>query len=205
METELDEAMRILMLGNSFIFTNDLPSLLADLTGAEVVSHTRGGARLAEQMNPKTKMGARTIKALETESWDFVILQEMSNAPATTREKFLQSASALCDKIRENGATPLFYATWAYKKDSDKMKSMAFSYEEMYRLMYDAYHEAAKENHALIADVGKAFYEESEKRNLYAEDGCHPNLEGSKLAAKVIAEVIKEATKDAITEDIEKR
>ena len=35
--------MRILMLGNSFIFTNDLPKVLADLTGEEVVQHTRGG------------------------------------------------------------------------------------------------------------------------------------------------------------------
>ena len=28
--------MRILMLGNSFTFTNDMPQMLADLTGAEV-------------------------------------------------------------------------------------------------------------------------------------------------------------------------
>ena len=27
--------MRILMLGNSYIFTNDLPSILAEITGAE--------------------------------------------------------------------------------------------------------------------------------------------------------------------------
>ena len=31
--------MRILMLGNSFIFTNNMPQMLADLTGAEVVHH----------------------------------------------------------------------------------------------------------------------------------------------------------------------
>ena len=47
--------MRILMLGNSFTFANDMPAMLAELTGAEVVHHTRGGARLAEQLNPKTK------------------------------------------------------------------------------------------------------------------------------------------------------
>ena len=56
--------MRILMLGNSFTFTNDLPHILAELTGAEVVHHTRGGARLSEQLNPKTKLGALTLSAL---------------------------------------------------------------------------------------------------------------------------------------------
>lgn len=166
--------------------------MVAELTSAEVVSHTRGGARLAEQINPETKMGAKTLQALEQEKWDFVILQEMSNAPATTKDKFFQSASILCNMIHENGAVPLFYATWAYQKNSDKMNRMDFSYDEMYQLMYDAYHEAAEKNHALIADVGKAFYEESEKRNLYADDGYHPNPEGSRLAAEIIAKVIKD-------------
>lgn len=36
--------MRILMLGNSFTFANHMPETLAELTGAEVVQHTRGGA-----------------------------------------------------------------------------------------------------------------------------------------------------------------
>ena len=49
--------MRILMLGNSFTFTNNMPQMLADLTGAEVVHHTRGGARLSEQLNPQHQAG----------------------------------------------------------------------------------------------------------------------------------------------------
>ena len=71
--------MRILMLGNSFTFANNMPETLANLIDAEVVQHTRGGARLAEQLNPDTKMGGMTQAALENEKWDYVILQEMSN------------------------------------------------------------------------------------------------------------------------------
>ena len=74
--------MRILMLGNSnsFTFANNMPAMLAELTGAEVVHvhYTRGGARLAEQLNTKTKIGAKTQAALEDEFWDYVILHEMS-------------------------------------------------------------------------------------------------------------------------------
>lgn len=70
--------MRILMLGNSFTTANHMPDMLAELTGAEIVQHTRGGERLADQLNPKTKMGKRTQEALQNEKWDFVILQEMS-------------------------------------------------------------------------------------------------------------------------------
>jgi lysophospholipase L1-like esterase len=42
----------------------------------------------------------------------------------------------------------------------------------------------------LIADVGKKFYELSDKVNLYADDGCHPNEKGSQIAAEIIAEVL---------------
>lgn len=182
--------MRILMLGNSFIFKNHLPELLADELGAEVVQHTRGGARLAEQLNPKTRMGSRTLHALEHETWDYVILQEMSNGPITAKESFLKNVRLLCEKIRAAKATPVLYATWAYQKGGKQLQAFGMDYDEMYQKMYEAYHEAADQNHALIADVGKKFYELADQEELYAEDGCHPNELGTQTAARVIADVI---------------
>lgn len=55
---------------------------------------------MAEQLNPKTKMGKRTQEALQNEKWDFVILQEMSNGPITSKACFLENAEKLCEKIR---------------------------------------------------------------------------------------------------------
>ena len=182
--------MRILMLGNSFTFANNMPDKLAHLTGAQVIQHTRGGARLAEQLNPKTKMGDLTQSALQNEKWDYVILQEMSNGPITAKDSFLKSVGILCNKIRANGATPVLYATWAYQKGGKQLESFGMDYDEMYHKMHDAYHEAAVQNRALIADVGKHFYELADQQNIYAEDGCHSNEMGSQIAAQVIADVI---------------
>ena len=75
--------MRILMLGNSLTTANQMPRMLAELTGAEVVCHTRGGARLSEHLNPAARLGARTQAALRQEHWDYVVLQEMSHGPIT--------------------------------------------------------------------------------------------------------------------------
>ena len=182
--------MRILMLGNSFTFVNNMPETLAQLTGAEVIHLTRGGARLAEQLNPATRMGGLTQAALQTERWDYVILQEMSNGPITAKENFLKNVGLLCEQIRAAGATPILYATWAYQRDGKQLASFGMDYDEMYRWMYASYHEAAEQNDALIADVGKKFYELADSQNLYAENGCHPNEAGSRIAAEVIAEVI---------------
>ena len=182
--------MRILMLGNSFTFYNDMPSMLAEITGAEVVHHTRGGARLAEQLNPDTQMGAKTQEALTGESWDYVVLQEMSNGPITYRESFMNSVAELCKKAKAAGATPILYATWTYQKNCSKLEEMGLEYDVMAAQLSEAYHEAADRNEALIAEVGQRFYEQAEKIDLYAEDGQHPSEVGSRLAAETIAAVI---------------
>ena len=114
----------------------------------------------------------------------------MGNGPVKTKEKFLNSVSELCRQIRENGATSVLYATWAYKKDGKQLESSGLDYDEMYHAMYEAYHEAAEQNEALIADVGQRFYELADTEELYMEDGCHPNERGSEIAAEMIAEVI---------------
>lgn len=184
--------MRILMLGNSFTSTNHMPQMLAELTGAEVVHHTRGGARLSEQLNPKTRLGAQTQAALRDEHWDYVVLQEMSHGPITASRSFFSSVEQLCKQIRANGAVPILYATWAYQKDGTKLTAKGWDYDEMARKLSEAYHKAARENHALIADAGRRFYECSKTQDLYAADGVHPNELGSRIAAQSIAEVIQQ-------------
>ena len=86
----------IIMLGNSLTSAQDMPDILAELTGAEVVCHTRGGARLSEHLNPNTRLGARTQAALAKEQWDYVVLQEMSHGPITAPGRFFASVERLC-------------------------------------------------------------------------------------------------------------
>ena len=151
--------MRILMLGNSFISTNNMPQMLANLTGAKVVHHTRGGARLSEQLNPSTRLGSQTQAALQKEKWDYVVLQEMRHGPITASKSFFSSVEQLCRQIRANGAVSILFATWAYQKGGAKPADKGWDYDEMARKLSEAYHKAALENNALIADVGRRFYE----------------------------------------------
>lgn len=184
--------MRILFLGNSFTFFHDLPSVVSNMLSCEVQSHTRGGARLAEQLNPETEMGAKTLRALREEQWNYVVLQEQSFAPIGTQEAFLKSVKALCALIRENGAVPVLYATWAYREGTEKLASTSLTYEEMDRGLYNSYHKAADATGALIADVGTLFTKLRTIVNLYMPDHYHPSEAGTVLAAGEIARVIRE-------------
>ena len=159
--------MRILMLGNSFTFTNNMPKMLAELTEAEVVHHTRGGARLSEQLNPSTKLGSQTQAALQKEKWDYVVLQEMSHGPITAPKSFFSSVEQLCRQIRANGAVPILFATWAYQRGGAKLAAKGWDYDEMARALSDT-------------------------QVLYAADGVHPSELGSHIAAETIAAVIRQ-------------
>ena len=188
--------MRILMLGNSFTFTNHMPQMLSELTGAEVVQHTRGGARLSEQLTPNTRLGALTQAALQNEKWDYVVLQEMSHGPITAPKRFFSSVERLCRQIRANGAVPILFATWAYQRGGAKLAAKGWDYDEMAQELSGAYHRAAQENNALIADVGRRFYELSDTQELYAADGVHPSELGFRIAMETIAAVIQADNKE---------
>ena len=188
--------MRILMLGNSLTSAQDMPDILAELTGAEVVCHTRGGARLSEHLNPNTRLGARTQAALAKEQWDYVVLQEMSHGPITAPGSFFASVERLCRQIRENGAIPVLYATWAYQMGGARLSAKGWDYGGMARNLSAAYRRAAEEHRALLADVGRRFYQLLGTQDLYAADGVHPSGQGARIAAETIAAAIQRHKED---------
>ena len=182
--------MRILMLGNSLTTANGMPGMLAELLGAEVVVHARGGARLAEHLNPQTRLGASTQRALVEESWDFVVMQEMSNGPVRFPQRFAESVGRLCEMARAAGAQPVLYATWAHAEGSTKLAALGLSHEEMAALMRETCQAAAERGDALLADVGEEFQRRGSGAGLVAGDGVHPTPEGSRVACEVIARTI---------------
>lgn len=185
------DAMRILMLGNSFTTSQGLPDRLAELLDAEVVVHARGGARLAEQLNPKTKMGARTLRALAKERWDCLILQEMSTGPLVSPQSFERSVEGFCSLAHEHGAVPVLFETWACCPGSKRMDALPWTFEEMHEGLVRAYRDAASAEGALLAEVGEAFFRSSHPEELYAADGRHPSTKGAALAAEVLAQTIE--------------
>ena len=182
--------MRILMLGNSLTARNDLPGTLAQLLGATVRAHTRGGARLAEQLNPQTASGARTLAALGEGGWDYVVLQDMSTGPVRTPEAYLRSVEELGALVRTAGAKPVIYATWPIAQGSPRLEKAHLTYEQMAAAMPGIFAWAAEVSGGLLANVCEAFLTAERPAELYAPDGVHPSAKGSLLAARIIAQTI---------------
>ena len=173
---------RILFIGNSYTYFNDLPSLVQQLAESaghefEVESSTSGGKSLKWHFYNST-----AVSRIENESWDFVILQDHSLQAIEEPEKFHSSITAFSDRIKGAGATPLLFMTWSRQH-----------LPEMQDAITREYTSAAKNTSALLAPVGEAWRDAlsaDEDLILHTSDLTHPNLLGSYLAACVIASTI---------------
>ena len=122
--------------------------------------------------------------------WDYVVLQEHSRGTFEHPDKFFEAGKKLCQLARQSGAVPVFYATWAYQRGGKMITGMGLDHDEMFRAIEVAYQKAAKDNAALIAPVGRAFYTNADPDSLFDPDGSHPSPKGTQLAAEIIALVI---------------
>jgi hypothetical protein len=180
--------IRILFIGNSYTYFNNLPDVIAKLADAghqkkvEFVMQAPGGWRLKDHWDR-----GDLRKALQNQKWDYVVLQDQSQLGdnhvvdgkprITTDENFHPSAVEIAKAIRDAGAIPVFYLTWAKK-----------SVPEDQAMIDNAYFRAAKETKSIVAPVGIAWTDVRTKDpsiQLYIADGSHPTSAGTYLAACV--------------------
>ncbi len=182
--------MKILFIGNSYTYFNDMPALFAaecEKRGVrpEVKSVTAGGYMLSQFLSDEDEYGRRVKQLLNDEKFDYVVLQEQSVLPATDTESFLSSVSALAALIRKNGAKPVLYQTWGRAEWSETLGRLGMTHDGHHAALKRAYEKAASDNGALLVYAGDRFDEAYKKgEQVYDPDGSHPSLYGSEITAK---------------------
>ena len=174
--------MRILFIGNSHTFYNDMPAILAGLARkegilCEVTMIAHGGWYL-EQHQAEPEIRFNILHG----HYDYVVLQEHAH-PFGPEEKMLNAAGTLCAWIREAGSIPVAYMTWARKGKEEEQPVMTAAYRRM-----------AEEQNALLAPVGEKWWEylhANPDAEMYNEDGAHASEAGSAFAAGVLWETIR--------------
>lgn len=177
--------MKVLFIGNSFTFVNDLPAMLETLSGGEITygKVLRGGAYLKWYADGTHELGVQ-VREKAKERWDAVILQDQSFNPARDRDDCVNQTKILASLFPE---TPVFmYQTWAYRDGSEKLSNTGLTYDEMKEKLYDAYNAAAEAVGGKRVPVGFGFAEVKKTApeiDLYTEDSYHPSPAGTYLAA----------------------
>jgi hypothetical protein len=179
---------RVLFLGNSYTYVNDLPSTFARLAGSagrpvQVSMVANGGETLAQHA-----AATDSQSAIVSQRWTYVVLQEQSDTPATWagRVSMYPAVRTLDGQIESAGATPLLFMAWAHR---DGMPESGLAdYAAMQLQIDNAYLAIAREQQVPVAPVGYtwlAIRRDHPEISLWGDDGSHPNGAGTYLAACV--------------------
>jgi lysophospholipase L1-like esterase len=193
---------RVLFIGNSYTFVNDLPNTFAKLAKSgghqvEVGMSAQGAWRLADHIQ-----SSDTLNILNSKKWNFVVLQEQSQIPSIQQirnQEMYPAARQLAQKIKDIGATPVFFVTWAHRNGMPENGMNNF--ESMQAQINAGYMSIAQELRVPVAPVGSAWLitvKEHPEFGLWQEDGSHPTAQGTYLAACVFYAVIFQESPDGL-------
>ncbi len=192
----------VLFIGNSYIYTNDLPQMfsqLAESAGYEVKagSSANPGWKLAQHAQSET-----TLAMIDREHWDYVILQEQSVLPvfAADRQQSMYPAARILDeRAKRSGAKTILLITWGRR---DGLPEAGISnFEQMQAKLIEGSMEIVNKLDMIAAPVGAAWQSVRREKPffpLWQADGNHPSRSGTYLAACVLFGVIFGETPEGI-------
>lgn len=176
-----DADIRVLFLGNSLTYSNDLPLLVQ--TVAEAAGHSlahgtvaRPNYSLADHWNSG---GADAVLAARA---DVVIMQQGPSSLPQNQEHLRGWAEQFAPVIEEAGGRPALYMVWP---DDTRL--------EAFDDVRDAYEGAAEAVEGLFIPAGdswRAAWDAGLTRPLYGPDGFHPSRLGSEIAALAIVRAL---------------
>ena len=175
--------MRVLFIGNSHTYFNDMPETFAKM------------CRKLSGKRPEVTMLAYSGKSLKwhTEEYfslryalmygkfEYCVIQQQAH-PFPDPEETYTYVKRITDLCFSNKVTPVLFMTWAKKDEPDAFYEM----KEVYR-------DLTEETGSLLAPVGNAFdivNREYPKIDLYWKDGAHASAYGSYLSALIFAMIV---------------
>ena len=212
--TAQTEVKRVLFVGNSYIYTNDMPAMvrqMAESVGDEIEYEqvTPGGASFMTQCN---STGAMT--SICAGGWDVVVLQGQSQEPSFPWSQFMGQtfpyACRLADSVYANNecAEVMYYMTWG-RKNGDASNAPYFdslaTYEGMDNLLYERYMYMGRMNNASVCPAGRVWRklrEDHPEMELYSSDESHPSVIGTYAVACAFYTMLFRKDPTLITTDL---
>ena len=181
--------MKILFIGNSYTYRNDMPDIFFGLLqgngiDAEVSAVTKGGQKLFRYLGEDEENNAALTALLEKNSYDLLFLQEQSYFPLSSYPQFELGVCELTKLV--SAKRTILYATWGRKTGCELLETLGLTSDEMADALEAAYRKAAAASGAEVSSVGLCFKEITKldpTAELYKEDLSHPSYLGSCVAA----------------------
>lgn len=169
--------LRVLFLGNSHTYYNDMPQIFKKIAEAgqdvkvEVSMQAYPGVTFAWHLKQESALRFALLHG----NYDYVVMQQAAHSPCPSPEETLKDGALLIEKAKSCGVTPIITIPWAERK-----------FPEHQETMYQTYTKLAKDNNILASPVGYIFERTTTQRpdiDLYWFDGEHCSPYGSYVNA----------------------
>lgn len=164
--------MKVLFLGNSHTFYNDMPQIFAN------ICRERGrDVEVAMQAHPGVTYGWHWKQLTELRfalmygGFDYMVMQQAAHSPCPGREETLADAGRIIELARQCGVTPIQTMPWAEKRDPGHQKKM-----------YDIFETLGRQYGVTLTVAGNVFedvFYHHPEIDLYWVDGEHASPYGS--------------------------
>ena len=182
---EIAGGHRVLFIGNSLTYTNDLPGMLtaiAKSSGDTIVtaSVVAPGYAVIDHITPPTATDA--LARIAGARWEYVVLQQGPTSRPIDRDTLVLAAQRLEPAIRAAGGRTALYMVWPAMEDSANFDRVRLSFRQ-----------AACSSNGVFWPAGEAWraaWRVDPTMPLYGPDRFHPSALGTYLAALVMYERI---------------
>lgn len=172
-----DADVRVLFIGNSLTYVNDVPSLFEgvarrDGRAVSAAAFAIPDAALEDHWNRGVPDEIRRLRP------DFVVMQQGPSSLPASRAHLVEWATRFAEVIREAGGEPALYMVWP-----DASRRFAFGEVER------SYADAAAAVQGILLPAGTTWLElwaQDQSLELYASDNLHASYLGSVAAALTI-------------------
>ncbi len=187
------DSLSVLFIGNSYVYTFDLPAVLKSLAESKgdiltVSSKTNGGFTFQNHVNDPV-----TYTKIHLTDWNYVVLQGQSQEPSFPYDQVnsttLPFALQLADSVYANSpcSQVQYFMTWG-RQNGDPQWDSINTFDKMNGRLRDTYLRIAENASASVAAAGPAWKYVRDNHptiNLFSSDGSHPSFAGTYLNACV--------------------
>jgi PKD repeat protein len=189
--SDLNAQIRVLYLGNSYTYVNNLPQLVHDVAlsaGDTMIfdSNTPGGYKLEDH-----SLDVTSQNKIMTGGWDYVVIQGQSQEPVMSYNQFMNGGMDLYNLIKQYNscAVTMPYMTWG-RKNGDAPNCPNFpmmcTYRKMdsvLRMRYLTLTDWINGEVSPVSVVWRYLRQNHPGIELYQPDESHPSPAGSYAAA----------------------
>ncbi|MBZ0185037.1 MAG: SGNH/GDSL hydrolase family protein [Candidatus Obscuribacterales bacterium] len=180
------ETTKILLIGNSFLFTGRVGDQMIDIAKCTKPTRTFSVRQIAfpnYTLSDHFKRKTAT-SAIGQKPWNYVVIQDHSSSPFKRPKLLRQYVKIFDEEIDEINAETILFETWS---DKDR--------QESYKEVEETYRHLAKETKNRLAPVGYAIHLSLSRLpdiELFSFDNHHLNDTGAYLVAATLYATIFE-------------